>query len=199
MSVDAKTVARLRAETGAGMMECKKALLECEGDTDKAKDYLRKRGLEVAKKKSGRSTDNGWIGQYIHHNGRVGVLVELCCETDFVAKEQVFQTLLKDIAMQIAVASPVAVSREDVSEEMIAKEREIYAAQPALAGKPPEIVEKIIDGKMESFFKERCLLEQAFIRDQKLSVKELISQAVQKTGENISVGRFTRYELGEES
>lgn len=196
MSIDAKTVAKLRGLTGAGLMECKKALLECDGDIEKAQDYLRIRGVEVAKKKSGRSTDNGWIGQYVHHNGRVGVLLELCCETDFVAKQEVFQTLLKDICQQIAVTAPVAIQREDVSEEVVAREREIYREQVP-PGKPDEIVEKIIEGKVNSFFKERCLLDQPFIKDGKISVKELIAQSVQKTGENVTVRRFTRFELGE--
>ncbi len=197
MAIDAKTVAALRQATGAGMMECKKALLECDGDIEKAKAYLRKRGVEVAAKKSGRSTNNGWVGSYIHHNGRVGVLLELRCETDFVAKEKEFQSLLNDLCQQIAVTSPIAISREEVPAEVLEEEREVYKAQVP-AGKPDNIVAKIIDGKIDSFLKERCLLEQPFIRDTKLSVHERISQCVQKTGENITVGRFTRYELGEE-
>jgi elongation factor Ts len=198
MSIDAKMVAELRAETGAGMMECKRALSECAGDKGKAKEWLRKRGVEVAGTKSGRSTNNGWIGQYVHHNGRIGVLLELRCETDFVAKQEIFQGLLKDICQQIAVNSPLAVSREQVPAEVIAKEKEIYAAQVP-AGKPPQVVEKIIQGKVDAFFQERCLLEQAFIKDGNLTIKDLITQAIQKTGENIAVARFVRFELGESS
>ena len=197
MSIDAKKVAELRAATGAGMMECKKALQECDADLEKAIDYLRKRGTEIAKKKSSRSTNNGWIGQYIHHNGRLGVVLELRCETDFVAKGDLFQELLKDLCQQVAVTSPLAVSREEISEDLINREKEIYKAQVP-AGKPDEIVEKIIVGKMNSFLKDRCLLEQDYIKETKLSVNERISETIQKTGENIAVARFTRYELGEE-
>ncbi len=198
MEIDAKVVAALRAETGAGMMECKKALTECGGDKEKAKEFLRKRGLDVAAKKSGRATNNGWIGSYLHHNGRVGVLVELLCETDFVAKGEVFQALLKDIAMQVAMTNPIALSREQVPESVLAKEREIYRAQVP-PGKPPQIADKIVEGKVEAFLKERCLLEQPFIKEAKITIKERISQAVQQTGENISMGRFSRFELGEKS
>jgi elongation factor Ts len=196
MGVDAKSVAKLRADTGAGMMECKKALKECDGDFEKAKDYLRKRGVDVASKKAGRSTENGWIGSYVHHNGRIGVMVELNCETDFVAKGEVFQGLLKDIAMHIAMTNPLAIKKEDVPEQLVAKEREIYEAQVP-PGKPPEVVAKIVDGKLNSFFKERCLLEQGFIKDPKVTIRDHITAVIQKTGENIAVGRFSRFELGQ--
>lgn len=195
MGIDAKTVAELRRQTGAGMMACKTALKETDGDIEKAMDHLRKQGVALADKKSGRSTNNGWIGHYVHHNGRVGVLVELKCETDFVAKGEDFQALIKDLAMQVATTSPVAVRREEISEELVAKEREIFEAQVP-AGKPPEMVQKIIEGKIASFYKERCLLEQPFIKDDKISVKDHITTVIQKTGENISVGRFARLELG---
>ena len=195
MEIDSKLVAALRNDTGAGMMECKKALTEAGGDLGKAKDILRKRGVEVAAKKGARETKNGWIGTYIHHNGRVGVLVELLCETDFVAKTQDFQDLLKDLAMHIAHSDPVAVRREEVPAEIVAKEREIYAAQLD-ANKPEAVREKILQGKIDAFFKERCLLEQPFVKDPKLSVKDLIQQKVQKTGENIQFSRFTRFEIG---
>lgn len=197
MAIDAKLVAKLRAATGAGMMECKKALAECDGDVETAKDYLRKRGVEVAAKKSGRSTNNGWIGQYVHHNGRVGVLIEVRCETDFVAKGDVFQALLKDLCQQIAVTNPVAVQREEVSPEAVEREKAIYLDQIPV-GKPPEIQEKIVEGKLNSYFKERCLLEQPFIKDGNMTVKDVINAAVQQTGENMAVARFTRYEIGEE-
>ena len=196
MAIDAKLVAKLRAATGAGMMECKNALAECDGDVETAKDYLRKRGVEVAEKKAGRSTNNGWMGQYVHHNGRVGVLIEVRCETDFVAKGDFFQTLLKDLCQQIAVTNPVAIEREEVSSELIEREKAIYREQVP-AGKPPEIQEKIIEGKLNSFFKERCLLEQPFIKDSSLSVADMVKQLAGKIGENIQVRRFTRYTLGE--
>ena len=195
MGIDAKTVAELRRQTGAGMMACKTALKETDGDIEKAVDHLRKQGVALADKKSGRSTNNGWIGHYVHHNGRVGVLIELKCETDFVAKGEDFQALIKDLAMQVATTSPVAVRREEISEELVAKEREIFEAQVP-PGKPPEIVQKIVDGKIASYYKERCLLEQPFIKDDKTSVKDYITTVIQKTGENISVGRFERLELG---
>ncbi len=195
MGIDAKTVAELRRQTGAGMMACKTALKETDGDIEKAVDHLRKQGVALADKKSGRSTNNGWIGHYVHHNGRVGVLIELKCETDFVAKGEDFQALIKDLAMQVATTSPVAVRREEICEELVAKEREIFEAQVP-PGKPPEIVQKIVDGKIASYYKERCLLEQPFIKDDKTSVKDHITTVIQKTGENISVGRFERLELG---
>jgi len=195
MQVDSKLVGQLRSETGAGMMDCKKALSESAGDYEKAKEHLRKRGMEIAAKKGARDTKNGWVGSYIHHNGRVGVMVELLCETDFVAKNPEFQDLLKDIAMHIAMADPIAVTREEVPEEVVAKEREIYAAQVP-ADKPPAVRERIVQGKIESFFKERCLLDQPFIKDPTTTIKDLLHQKIQKIGENIVMGRFSRFELG---
>ncbi len=195
MEIDSKLVAKLRQETGTGMMDCKKALAECSGDFEKAKEHLRKRGLEIANKKGSRETRNGWIGSYIHHNGRVGVLVEVLCETDFVAKTPEFQELLKDLAMHIAHSDPVAIRREDVPAEVVEKEKEIYAAQID-PGKPPQVREKILSGKLEGFFKERCLLEQPFVKDPKMSVKDLIQQKIQKTGENIQFSRFARFAIG---
>lgn len=195
MEIDSKLVAALRQETGAGMMECKKALTEAGGDAAKAKDILRKRGIDVAAKKGARETKNGWIGTYIHHNGRVGVLLEVLCETDFVAKTQDFQELLRDLAMHIASTDPIAVRREDVPADIVAKEREIYAAQLD-ASKPEAVREKILQGKVDAFFKERCLLEQPFVKDPKLTVKDLIQAKIQKTGENIQFSRFARFEIG---
>ena len=195
MAIDPKTVAKLRSDTGAGMMACKKALLEVDGDLEEAKKLLRKKGLEVAEKKSGRSTDNGWIGSYIHHNGRVGVMVELRCETDFVAKGDLFQQLLKDLCMHIAMANPVATTREDISEDVVTRERDIIEAQVP-PGKPPEVVAKIVDGKINSFFSERCLLDQKFIKDDKMTISELLTEHIQKIGENLSIGNFSRFELG---
>ncbi len=195
MQIDSKLVAQLRQETGAGMMDCKKALQECSGDFEQARDQIRKRGLEIAAKKGGRETKNGWIGSYIHHNGRVGVMVELLCETDFVAKTGEFQELLKDLAMHIASSDPIAVKREDVPSEVVEKEREIFAAQVDTK-KPPQVQEKILNGKLEGFFKEKCLLEQPYVKEPKKSVQDLIQEKIQKTGENIQISRFTRFEIG---
>ncbi len=195
MDIDPKLVALLRQETGAGMMDCKKALQEAGGDAGKAKDLLRKRGLEVAAKKGSRETKNGWIGSYVHHNGRVAVLVEVLCETDFVAKNSEFQELLKDLAMHIAHSDPIALRREDVPAAIVEKEKEIYAAQVD-PKKPPQIREKIIEGKVDAFFKERCLLEQPFVKEAKKSILELLQEKIQKTGENIQISRFQRFELG---
>jgi elongation factor Ts len=194
MEIDSKLVAKLRQETGTGMMDCKKALAESGGDFDKAKDHLRKRGLEIATKKGSRETKNGWIGSYIHHNGRVGVLVEVLCETDFVAKTAEFQELLKDLAMHIAHSDPIAIRREDVPAELVAKETEIFAAQVD-PGKPPAVREKILAGKIDGFFKERCLLEQPFVKNPKQSVQEMIQEKIQKTGENIQFSRFARFAI----
>ncbi len=195
MGVDAKTVAKLRADTGAGMMECKKALTESDGDLEKAKEILRKKGVEVAAKKAGRSTSNGWIGSYIHHNGQIGVMVELNCETDFVAKGEVFQGLIKDLAMHIAMTDPVGKSKDDIDPEVVEKERKILS-EMVPEGKPAEIVDKIVEGKLNSFFKERCLLEQGFVKEPKITVQEHINSVIQKTGENISVGSFARFQIG---
>ena len=194
MEIDSKLVARLRQETGTGMMDCKKALAETHGDFDKAKEHLRKRGLEIANKKGSRETKNGWIGSYIHHNGRVGVLVEVLCETDFVAKTTEFQDLLRDLAMQIAHSDPIAIRREEVPADLVEKEKEIFAAQID-AGKPPAVREKILAGKIDAFFKERCLLEQPFVKNPKQSVKDLIQEQIQKTGENIQFSRFARFAI----
>jgi elongation factor Ts len=194
MEIDSKLVARLRQETGTGMMDCKKALAETNGDFDKAKEHLRKRGLEIANKKGSRETKNGWIGSYIHHNGRVGVLVEVLCETDFVAKTAEFQELIKELAMQIAHSDPIAIRREEIPAELIEKEKEIFAAQID-PGKPPAVREKILAGKIDGFFKERCLLEQPFGKNPKQSVKDLIQEKIQKTGENIQLSRFARFAI----
>jgi len=194
MEVDPKIVAQLRAETGAGMMDCKKALQECGGVLEKARDHLRKRGKEIADKKASRETKNGWIGSYIHHNGRVGVMVEVLCETDFVAKSPEFQALLKDLSMHIAMANPMAMRREDIPAEVVEKEKEILTAQVP-QDKPAPVREKILQGKLESFFKDKCLLEQPYIRDDKLTVRDLIQEKIQKTGENITFSRFARFEI----
>jgi elongation factor Ts len=198
MAIDAKLVKELRDETGLPVMKCKQALAEVDGDKEKAKEVLRKQGLETAAKKSSRATKEGAVGAYVHFNNRVGVLVEVGCESDFVAKNEEFKQLLKDIAMHIAFADPVAVSREEVPAELVEKEKEIYRAQVEESGKkkPPEIVEKIVGGKLDKFFADKCLLDQPFYKDDKLKVSELLQQTVAKLGENIVVRKFSRMEVG---
>lgn len=197
MEVNASTVKELREKTGAGMMDCKKALAECAGDLDKAVDYLRRKGLASAAKKMSRVASEGLVGAYIHAGGKIGVMVELNCETDFVARTPEFQTLLKDIAMQVAAASPRYVKREEVSVEELDREREIHRRQALDSGKPEKIVDKIVDGKMDRFYSEVCLLEQAFIKDPDRKVGDLLQDAVARMGENIQVRRFMRYQVGE--
>jgi elongation factor Ts len=197
MNISAGMVKELREKTGAGIMDCKKALKECDGDVEKAAEYLKKKGIADASKKSGRIAAEGTVASYIHMGGKIGVLVEVNCETDFVAKTEDFQALTKNLAMQIAAAKPLYVKREDVPEEVIAKEKEIYKTQALESGKPEKIVDKIASGKMEKYFSEICLLEQKFIRDPDKTVEEIVKETIAKTGENIVVRRFTRYELGE--
>ncbi|MCG8402597.1 MAG: translation elongation factor Ts [Firmicutes bacterium] len=195
--VSALKVKELRERSGAGMMDCKKALVETGGDLDKAVDYLREKGLAAAAKKSGRVTAEGLVESYIHAGGRIGVLVEVNCETDFVAKTDDFKNLVRDIAMQIAAAKPEYVGREAVPGEVIAKEKEILSAQAANEGKPEKIIEKMVEGRIEKYYKEVCLMEQPFIKDTDLTVKQMVTEKISKIGENISVRRFVRYELGE--
>ncbi|MBM3320691.1 MAG: translation elongation factor Ts [Candidatus Eisenbacteria bacterium] len=197
MTISAERVKELRERTGAGMMECKKALVEASGDMEKAVEHLRKIGAAVAAKKEGRATKDGLIFSYIHPGGRLGVLVEVNCETDFVARTADFQTFVKDIAMHIAASSPIAVRREDVPAEVIAKETEIYQAQAAASGKPPAVCAKMVEGRIEKFFEEQVLLEQPFIRDPKTKVRDLVTAMIAKVGENIGVRRFARFGLGE--
>lgn len=195
--ISAQMVKELRERTGAGMMDCKKALVESAGDMEKAVDYLREKGLAAAAKKAGRVASEGLVEAYIHGGGRIGVLLEINCETDFVAKTEDFKALARDIAMQIAAANPSYVSREEVPEEVVSREREILRAQALNEGKPAHIVEKMIDGRLEKFYKEICLLDQDFIKDTDKTVQRLITEAIAKIGENISLRRFTRYHLGE--
>jgi len=199
MAISAQQVKELRDNTGAGMMDCKHALEESDGDMEKAVEVLRKQGIAKAEKKSGRTANEGLITSYIHPGGRIGVLLELNCETDFVAKTDDFQSLANDIAMQIAAMSPMALSREDVDDEMVEKEKNIYKEQALQEGKPEHIVDKIITGRLEKFYAEVTLLEQPFVKDTDKSVNQLITEAVTKLGENIAVSRFVRYELGENS
>src|SRR5258706_2316347 len=197
MEVNASTVKELREKTGAGVMDCKKALAECAGDLGKAVDYLRRKGLAAAAKKSSRTAAEGLVGAYIHAGGKMGVMVELNCETDFVARTPEFQALLKDVAMQVAAASPRHVRREDVPPEEVEREREIYRRQVLEQGKPEKIADKIVEGKMDRFYSEVCLLEQAFIKDPDRKVGDLLQEAVARIGENIQVRRFMRYQVGE--
>jgi elongation factor Ts len=200
MDIRADQVKELREKTGAGFMDCKKALAEAEGDLDRATRWLREKGLAAAAKKAGRETSEGMIGAYLHAGGRIGVLVEVNCETDFVAKTPDFQNLVKDLAMQVAAASPAVaryVQREEVHADVVDAEREIYRAQAQSTGKPEKVIEKIVDGKVERFLREICLLEQPFIRDPEKTVRDIVSEAIAKLGENINVRRFARFQLGE--
>jgi elongation factor Ts len=199
VNIDAKTVMRLRSETGAAMMDCKSALAESGGDIEKAKDWLRKKGKQIAEKKAERETKAGTIASYVHLGGKIGVLVELKCETDFVAKNDEFQALARDLCMQVAAARPIAVSRERVPADVIEREKTVYRESDQLKGKPAQMIDKIIEGKLEAFFKEKCLLDQTFVKDPsgKTTVRDLLQAASGKMGENIQVGRFARFELGE--
>jgi elongation factor Ts len=196
VTITADQVKQLRQKTGAGMMDCKAALLEAGGDADKAVELLRKKGLASAAKRAGRAAKDGVIGHYIHLGGKVGVLVEVNCETDFVARTDDFQVLAKELAMHIAAADPRYVRREDIPAEALEKEREIYRAQTP-AGKKPEVVEKIIEGKLESYYAQVCLMDQPSVRDPNVTIKQMITTAAAKTGENVTVSRFVRFKLGE--
>ena len=197
MEISATKVKELREKTGIGMMKCKEALVECAGDFEKAIDYLRKKGLDTAAKKSSRTTNEGRVASYVHTNNKIGVLVEINCETDFVAKGEEFAELAKDICMQIAASKPDTVSREEIPAELIEREKAIYKGQ--VKDKPENIIEKIIEGKLNAYFKEVCLLEQPFIKDTSMTVDDLIKEKIAKFGENITVSRFIRYQLGEEA
>jgi len=197
MEISAKLVKDLREKTGLGMMDCKKALQETMGDLEKAVDYLRKKGALKAAKREGRATSEGRIGSYIHSNGKIGVLVELKCESDFVAKTEQFATLNKDLCMQVAASAPRWISPEDVPADIIAKEKDIYMTQAKEAGKPDKMLEKIAEGKLKKFYSEECLLEQGFVKEPDKTVGNLIKEYIAQLGENISVGRFVRFQLGE--
>jgi len=198
-TITADQVKQLREKTGAGMMECKSALTEAGGDQEKAVDLLRKKGLASAAKRAGRATSNGVVGSYIHMGGKVGVLVEVNCETDFVARTEDFQTLVKEIALHIAAADPRYARREDVPADVLEKEKEIYRAQFADSGKPAPVVEKIVDGKLGSYYSQVVLVDQPYVRDPSVTVSQLIAQAAAKTGENGAVSRFARFKVGEQA
>jgi len=197
MAITAAEVKKLREMTGAGMMECKKALTETNGDFEKAVDYLRTKGMQKVDKKAGRSTEQGMIQSYIHPGSRLGVLVEVNCETDFVARTEDFQGFTKDIAMQIAAARPIAVRREEVSAELIEHELDIYRAQAREQGKPEHIIERMISGKLDKFYQDSCLLEQAFVKDPDKTINDYLKETIGKLGENMIIKRFVRFELGE--
>jgi elongation factor Ts len=196
MEIPASLVKQLRDATGAGMMECKAALKDANGNLDEANTILRKRGLALAAKKSGRSMREGLIGSYIHMGGKIGVLVELNCESDFVARTDDFQTLLKEIALQVAAAKPEYARREDVPADIIERERSIYRAQMESSGKPANVIDKIIEGKLGSFYEQTVLVDQPSIRDPKVTVNQLLQAAIAKLGENISIARFVRFKVG---
>lgn len=196
MAVSAEQVKALRDQTGVGIMECKSALVETDGDVDKAIELLRKKGIASAEKKSGRETNEGVIEAYIHPGSRLGVLVEVNCETDFVAKTEDFKDFVKDIAMQVAATNAKVVSREDFPKEKIDKELEIYTMQAKNEGKPENIIERYIQGKLEKFYQESVLMEQSFIKDPNKNIKELLTEVIAKTGENIQIRRFVRFQLG---
>jgi len=193
--IDAKLVRDLREKTGAGVMDCKKALAETAGDLEKAVVWLREKGIAAAAKRAGRTASEGAVGSYIHAGGKLGVLIEINCESDFVARTDDFQRLVKDLAMQVAAANPRVVRREELAPEVIEQERQIYASQAE--GKPAAVVAKIVDGKVEKFFKDVCLLEQAWVRDPNKTINELVIEASAKMGEKVEVRRFMRFQLGE--
>lgn len=197
MDVNATLVKALREKTGAGMMDCKKALAETAGNMEKAVDYLRQKGLAAAAKKADRVATDGAVGAYVHPGGKIGVLVEINCETDFVARTNEFQSLLKDIAMQVAAANPRFVRREEVSAEEVQREQSIYRQQALESGKPEKVVDKIVEGKLERFYSEACLLEQAFIKDPDQKVSDIVNDAGLRLREKIQVRRFARFHLGE--
>lgn len=197
MSITAAQVNELRKVTGAGLMDCKKALAETGGDQEKAVDYLRKKGLAAASKKSGRIASEGSVGSYIHAGGKIGVLVEVNCETDFVAKNEMFQVFVKDIAMHIAAAAPQFVRREEVAADLLEREKEIYRAKAKESGKPDNIIEKIVEGQVNKYYAEICLLEQQYVKDSDKTVQQYLNETIASIGENISIRRFTRFALGE--
>lgn len=196
-NISAAMVKQLREKTGAGMMDCKNALSEVEGDVEKAIELLRKKGLATARKRAGRALSEGMIQSYIHMTGKLGVLVEVNCETDFVAKNKDFQEFTKNIAMHIAATNPLGITPQDISQEIIEKEKEIYRAQALDMGKPENVIDKIVEGKLNKFYEESCLLNQPYVRDTDISITDLLNQMIAKIGENISIKRFVRYQIGE--
>ena len=199
MNIDAKLVKSLRERTGAGMMDCKKALVDSKGDLDLAIDFLRKSGIAKAEKKSSRAANEGLVVSYIHHGSKLGALVELGCETDFVAKTDGFLELANNIAMQVAASNPMAIDESSLSKDLINKEKEIYTDQAKSSGKPDNVVEKIVEGKLKKFKEDSCLIYQSFVKNPDVTIGQLIQEGVSKLGENITINRFTRFSLGEQS
>lgn len=197
MQITPAMVKELREKSGAGIMDCKEALTASNGSIDEAIDYLRKKGLQSAAKRASRSTREGTVGSYIHGGGRIGVLVEVNCETDFVARTEDFQELVRDLAMQIAASNPSYIARQNVPDEALAKERDILEEQAKASGRPAQVIAKMVEGRLEKFFQEICLLEQPFVKDQGMSVNDYIKAKIAKTGENITVSRFARFQLGD--
>ncbi len=195
--ITAAMVKQLRDKTGSGMMDCKKALAENDGDMDKAIDFLRKKGLATAAKRAGRATTEGVVQPYVHTGGKLGVMVEVNCETDFVAKSDDFQEFAKNIAMHIAATNPIGITPEDVPAETLEREKAIYVDQAKQTGKPENVIEKIVEGKMNKFLKENCLMQQAYVRDPDITVADLLNELIAKIGENISIKRFARFQIGE--
>ena len=198
-AISATMVKQLREKTGAGMMDCKNALSECDGDMDKAVDFLRKKGLATAQKRAGRAMTEGIIQSYIHLGGKLGVLVEVNCETDFVARSDDFQEFAKNISMHIAASNPLGIQAEDVPEDMVNKEKEIYRAQALEMGKPENVIDKIVEGKLKKFFTDNCLMNQPYVRDPDKSISDLLTELIGKIGENITIKRFVRFQIGESS
>jgi elongation factor Ts len=196
-AISAEMVKKLREKTGAGIMDCKEALTECGADVEKAVDFLRKKGLATALKRAGRAMSEGAVQAYIHTGGKLGVLVEVNCETDFVAKTPDFVEFVKNIAMHIAAAGPVGIAPEDVPEELIQREKEVYKAQALEMGKPEKMLEKIVEGKLSKFFKESCLLNQQYVRNPDVTIADFLNEMIAKTGENITIKRFVRFQIGE--
>ena len=196
MAISANLVKELREKTGVGIMDCKTALRECDGNIEKAIDFLRKKGIATAKKRGGRETTEGQVQAYIHAGGKIGVLVEVNCETDFSAKTDDFTQFVKDMAMQIAATNPVSIDRDGISPDILNKEKEIYATQAKDSGKPDKVIEKIVEGKLKKFYSEVCLLEQAYVKDPDKTIQDLINELMAKTGENILIRRFIRYQVG---
>jgi elongation factor Ts len=195
--ISAGMVKELREKTGAGMMDCKNALAEVDGDIEKAIEFLRKKGLATAQKRAGRALNEGIIQSYIHMTGKLGVMVEVNCETDFVAKNEDFKEFAKNIAMHIAASNPLGITPEDVPNDIIEKEKEIYRAQALEMGKPENVVDKIVEGKLKKFYEDSCLLNQPYVRDNNISIADLLNELIAKIGENISIKRFVRYQIGE--
>jgi elongation factor Ts len=198
VQITSDVVKKLRDKTGVGMMDCKKALEETSGDFEKAVEALRKKGIDVANKRSGRQTSQGTVAAYIHMGGKIGVLVEVNCESDFVAKSDDFNNFVKDVSMQIAAANPEWVTREEVPQQVLDKEKEILKDQALKTGKPEKVIEKIVEGKLTKFYSERCLIDQPFVKDQDRTIKQLLDELMAKTGEKCLVRRFVRYQVGED-